>query len=34
MIQDLPVLENYDVLMSLESLSQPVTPTKSLPEKN
>jgi len=34
MIQDLPVLENYDVLMSLDSLSQPVAPAKSLPERN
>jgi anti-sigma factor RsiW len=34
MIQDLPVLENYDVLMSLDSFSQPVAPTKSVPEKN
>jgi anti-sigma factor RsiW len=34
MIQDLPVLENFDVLMSLDSLSQPVAQTKSMPEKN
>jgi len=34
MIQDLPVLENYDVLMTLDSLSQPVAHAKSVPEKN
>jgi anti-sigma factor RsiW len=34
MIQDLPVLENYDVLMSLDSFSQPVAQTKSVPQEN
>jgi anti-sigma factor RsiW len=34
MIQDLPVLENYEVLTSLDALSQPVAQTKSVPEKN
>jgi len=34
MIQDLPVLENYDVLTSLDALSQPVAQTPSLGEKN
>jgi anti-sigma factor RsiW len=34
MIQDLPVLENYDVLTSLDALSQPVAQTNSVPEKN
>jgi anti-sigma factor RsiW len=34
MIQDLPVLENYDVLTSLDALSQPVAQTGSAPEKN
>jgi anti-sigma factor RsiW len=34
MIQDLPVLENYDVLTSLDALSQPVGQGQSAPEKN
>jgi len=34
MIQDLPVLENYDVLTSLDALSQPVAQNQSVPEKN
>jgi anti-sigma factor RsiW len=34
MIQDLPVLENYDVLTSLDALSQPVGQTGSAPERN
>jgi anti-sigma factor RsiW len=34
MIQDLPVLENYDVLTSLDALSQPVGQGQSMPEKN
>jgi anti-sigma factor RsiW len=34
MIQDLPVLENYDVLTSLDALSQPVAQSGSMPEKN
>jgi anti-sigma factor RsiW len=34
MIQDLPVLENYDVLASLDALSQPVAQSGSVPQKN
>jgi anti-sigma factor RsiW len=34
MIQDLPVLENYDVLTSLDALAQPATQNGSAPEKN
>jgi anti-sigma factor RsiW len=34
MIQDLPVLENYDVLTSLDALSQSVAQTGPLGEKN
>jgi anti-sigma factor RsiW len=34
MIQDLPVLENYDVLTSLDALAQPVAQTGPLGEKN
>ena len=34
MIQDLPVLENYDVLTSLDALSQPVGHSQPAPEKN
>ncbi|HEY4838775.1 MAG TPA: zf-HC2 domain-containing protein [Candidatus Acidoferrales bacterium] len=34
MIQDLPVLENYDVLTSLDALAQPVAQTGSVGEKN
>lgn len=34
MIQDLPVLENYDVLTSLDALSQPVAQPQSVPQKN
>jgi anti-sigma factor RsiW len=34
MIQDLPVLENYDVLTSLDALAQPVGQGQSVPEKN
>ena len=34
MIQDLPVLENYDVLTSLDALSQPVAQPGSVPERN
>lgn len=34
MIQDLPVLENYDVLTSLDALSQPVGQAPSVGEKN
>jgi anti-sigma factor RsiW len=34
MIQDLPVLENYDVLTSLDALAQPVTQTGPVGEKN
>ena len=34
MIQDLPVLENYDVLTSLDALSQPMGQAPSVGEKN
>ncbi len=34
MIQDLPVLENYDVLTSLDALAQPVAQTGPVGEKN
>jgi anti-sigma factor RsiW len=34
MIQDLPVLENYDVLTSLDALSQPVGQGQPVPERN
>ena len=34
MIQDLPVLENYDLLTSLDALTQPVGQGQSVPEKN
>lgn len=34
MIQDLPVLENYDVLTSLDALSQPVGQAPAMGEKN
>jgi anti-sigma factor RsiW len=34
MIQDLPVLENYDVLTSLDALAQPVAQTGPMGEKN
>lgn len=34
MIQDLPVLENYDVLTSLDALSQPVGQGQSAPDRN
>ncbi len=34
MIEDLPVLENYDVLASLDALSQPVGQTGAVGEKN
>jgi anti-sigma factor RsiW len=34
MIQDLPVLENYDVLTSLDALAQPVAQTGAVGEKN
>lgn len=34
MIQDLPVLENYDVLTSLDALSQPVAQNGPVGEKN
>jgi anti-sigma factor RsiW len=34
MIQDLPVLENYDVLTSLDALSQPTGQGQSSPERN
>jgi anti-sigma factor RsiW len=34
MIQDLPVLENYDVLTSLDALAQPLAQTGAVGEKN
>jgi anti-sigma factor RsiW len=34
MIQDLPVLENYDVLTSLDALSQPVGQGQASPDRN
>jgi anti-sigma factor RsiW len=34
MIQDLPVLENYDVLTSLDALSQPLAQGQASPDRN